>query len=148
MLFAHHAFAEVIRSKIMHRITTQPAPAFHPESGIDAIAHQSVVQPIFLAGVELQPPEQSDRSELARLFPLRSYEDFIWERLTPAFAHAGFLQPARFRQTLVMLRQSIRALAKQHHSGSRRYGRLAHLLDDQDELTRLAHMYFSSLLQG
>ncbi len=132
----------------MHRIATQPLPVFHPESGIETISHEPVVQPIFLASAELQPPEHSGHSQLTRLFPLRSYEDFIWERLSPEFAHVGFLRPARFRHALSTLRRSVRALAKQNHTSSRSYGRLAQLLDDQDELARLAHLYFSSLLQG
>ena len=132
----------------MHSISSPSLPAFHADSGIDLIAHRPLAQPVFVPEGDLHPADCADQPRLAQLFPLTSFEDFIWERLTPKFSSMAFLKPARFRQNLSTLRSSIRSLAKEDPKRSRCYGKLALLLDDQDELAKLAYMYFCSLIQG
>lgn len=132
----------------MQRIVTRSVPAFHADSGIDAISRRSAAQPIFFPGEDLHPSLASDQPQLAQLFPLRSFEDFIWERLTPTFYGNNFLMPGRFRTILSTLCGNVRALAKDARGSSRRYGKLALVLDDQDEMALLAHTYFGALFQG
>lgn len=132
----------------MHSIPSASLPAFHPDSGINLIARRSAAQPVYSPDGDLHPADSAAQPRLAQLFPLSSFEDFIWERLTPEFASTAFLKPARFRQSLSTLRSSVRSLAKADPERSRCYGKLAMLLDDQDELARLAHMYFCALIQG
>ncbi len=132
----------------MQSIPPASLPAFHPDSGINLIARRTVPQPVYSPDGDLHPADSADQPKLAQLFPLSSFEDFIWERLTPEFSSTTFLKPARFRQSLSTLRSNIRSLAKADPKRSRSYGKLALLLDDQDELARLAHMYFCALIQG
>lgn len=132
----------------MHSVSALPIPTFHPDSGIELIARRSAALPVYMPEGDLHPADSADQPRLGQLFPLRSFEDFLWARLTPAFSSTSFLKPARFRENLSALRSSIRSLAKSDPRRSRRYGKLALLLDDQDDLARLAHMYFCSLIQG
>ncbi len=132
----------------LQRIVSPSSYDFHIESGIESIIHKSTLEPIFAGDAELQPASVRAKPELARLFPLKSYEDFIWERLTPEFRNLGVLRPERFRMMLRILKVEIRKLAINRRISSRRYGRLAQILDDQDDLAKLAQMYVASLLQG
>jgi hypothetical protein len=146
--FNSFVFNGSVSDMTMERIFNASLPAFHPDSGINGIAHRSIVQAIDLADDGLHPAGISGQPQLAQLFPLASFEDFIWMRLTPEFSESAFLHPARFRKSLLMLRSTMSTLATADRTSSRRYGKLARLLDDQDELYQLARMYFCSLLQG
>lgn len=132
----------------MSRSIISTLSSFHPNSGIEAISRQSAPQPEFFSWADLKPTEAPDQSQLELQFRLQSYEDFIRGRLTPTFGSSGFIAPARFRSSLKLLRYRLQHLAKQKQASARRFGRLAQLLDDQDELARLAQMYFSSVLRG
>ncbi len=132
----------------VQRIASPSFCDFHADGGIESIIRKSAIEPILPGDVELQPASARAKPELVRLFPLQSYEDFIWERLTPEFRNLGFLRPERFRMMLRILKVDIRKLAMHRRISSRRYGRLAQILDDQDDLAKLAQMYFTSLLQG
>ena len=132
----------------MQKLGVSALPTFHSNSGIDSISRHSAIHRISLVDADLQPARDSDRPRLAQLYPLTSYEDFIWEQLAPTFSCDEVMMPARFRSSLSMLQSRMRSLIRQRNGSSKRFGRLAQLLDKQDELSKLALMYFSALLQG
>ncbi len=117
-------------------------------NGIESVCYKSITQEIFTTNADLPPTSLSDKPQLASLYPMKSYEDFIIERLSQNFENYNFLRAENFRSRLTTLKLEIRMLAKRRHKSSKRFGRLAQLLDDQDDLNRLAQIYFSALLQG
>ncbi len=86
--------------------------------------------------------------QLDALYPLSSIHRYLHDHLRPSGIDRSLLTPSHFQAELVSCRHLIRQLALNRRSGSRRIGRLARLLDEQDALCRLAQLYASALLQG
>ncbi len=122
--------------------------AFHADSGIDHISRQGVPEVSLPIRAELQPAALAEQVQLERLFEMMTLDDFIHQRLAPDLAGLALLAPGRFRATLASTRKEVLGQAGKHRSLARRLGKLAGLLDEHDELIRLAQLYCSSLLQG
>ncbi len=122
--------------------------AFHADSGIDRISRQVAPAVNLPVRAELQPATLSTQPQLERLFEMTTLEDFIHQQLAPDLRDLALLAPARFRATLTTTRQDVLNHAGRQRALARKLGKLAALLDEQDELVRLAQLYCSALLQG
>jgi len=123
-------------------------PAFHANSGIERISRQQTPPVSLPPRTEIQPASLPEQPQLERLFAMETLEDFIHQRLAPDRLDLGLLAPARFRAVLVRTQQDVLQQAIHRPSVARPLGRLAGLLDEQDELCRLAQLYCSALVQG
>ena len=130
--------------------STRPAlaSAFHADSGIARISRQAAPAVSLPVRAELQPAAVSEQPQLERLFEMTTLEDFIHQRLAPDLRDLALLAPARFRATLATTRKDVLNQARRQRALARKLGKLAALLDEQDELVRLAQLYCSALLQG
>ena len=130
--------------------STRPAlvSALHADSGIDRISHQAAPAVTLPIRAELQPAALSEQPQLERLFEMTTLEDFIHQRLAPDLRDLALLAPSRFRSTLAATRRDVLNHARRQRVLARKLGKLAALLDEQDELVRLAQLYCSALLQG
>ncbi len=133
--------------------TMQPArpplvSAFHADSGIARISRQAAPAVSLPVRTELQPAALSEQPQLERLFEMTTLDDFIHQCLAPDLNDLALLAPARFRSTLAATRKDVLRQAGKHRALARRLGTLAGLLDEQDELVRLAQLYCSALVQG
>ena len=130
--------------------STRPAlvSAFHADSGIARISRQVAPAVSLPVRTELQPATLSEQPQLERLFEMTTLEDFIHQRLAPDLRDLTLLAPARFRATLATARKDVLNQACRRRALARKLGKLAALLDEQDELMRLAQLYCSALLQG
>lgn len=125
-----------------------PVSAFHADSGIDRISRQVAPAVILPVRADLQPAALSEQLQLERLFEMTTLEDFIHQHLAPDLRDLALLAPARFRATLAATRKDVLNQAGRQRALARKLGKLAALLDEQDELARLAQLYCSALLQG
>ncbi len=121
---------------------------FHADSGIARISRQAAPAVSLPVRTELQPVALSAQAQLDRLFDMTTLQDFIHRRLAPDLNDRALLAPARFHATLAATRQDMLYQASKHRTLARRLGTLAALLDEQDELVRLAQLYCSALVQG
>lgn len=122
--------------------------AFHANSGIAGISRQTVPTVSLPIRSEVQPPALSEQPQLDRLFAMVTLDDYIHQRLSPARLDHALLAPGRFRQILMATRMTVLTQAAHRRALARRLGTLASLLDEQDELCRLAQLYCAALLQG
>lgn len=130
--------------------STRPTPvsAFHADSGIARISRQVAPAVALPVRADLQPAALSEQPQLERLFEMTTLEDFIHQQLAPDLHDLAMLAPARFRATLAATRRDVLQQAGRQRALARKLGKLAALLDEQDELVRLAQLYCSALLQG
>ncbi len=122
--------------------------AFHADSGIARISRRETPAVSLPVRAELQPAALSEQPQLERLFEMTTLEDFIHHQLAPDLRDLALLAPARFRATLAATRKDVLNQAGRQRALARKLGKLAALLDEQDELVRLAQLYCSALLQG
>ncbi len=122
--------------------------AFHADSGIDRISRHVAPAVTLPVRADLQPATLSEQPQLDRLFEMTTLEDFIHQHLAPDLLDLALLAPARFRATLAATRKDVLNQAGRQRALARKLGKLAALLDEQDELVRLAQLYCSALLQG
>lgn len=122
--------------------------AFHADSGIDHISRHVAPAVTLPVRADLQPASLSEQPQLERLFEMTTLEDFIHHHLAPDLRDLTLLAPARFRATLAATRKDVLNQAGRQRALARKLGKLAALLDEQDELVRLAQLYCSALLQG
>ncbi len=125
-----------------------PLTAFHADSGITRISRQAVQSVRLPSSSDLQPSGLTEQVQLDRLFALSTLDDFIHRQLIPDLHDLALLSPARFRVTLDSTRKTVLKQAVQQRNLARKLGKLAALLDEQDELVRLAQLYCAALLQG
>ena len=122
--------------------------AFEPNSGINRISRQTLA-PSFLPNQALiRPSDLQEPIQLDQLFKLDSLNDFIESRLKPDIFDISVLQPTNFRNALKATRDNLHQLARLKKNSSRQLGRLLQLLDEQEDLSQLALMYYSALFQG
>lgn len=130
------------------RSSLSPALAFQPGSGIDSIAY-SAPEPVRLpSSPSVQPAEGAEPIQLERLYSLHSLEDFIQQRLALDVWDSSILSPSRFRAMLAETVSHARRLARADRNRARSLGKLTAVLDEQDELCRLAQLYMSALFKG
>ncbi len=127
-----------------------PAPdaSFHADSGIASISRLAVPSVSLPAQADLQPSALTEQVQLDRLFALRTLDDFIHRQLIPDLHDLALLSPTRFRMTLGSTRRTVLEQAAQQRDLARKLGKLAAVLDEQDELVRLAQLYCAALVQG
>ncbi|MEO0317645.1 MAG: hypothetical protein RL404_1322 [Pseudomonadota bacterium] len=135
-------------SSMMQSARPPRVSAFHADSGIARISRHAGLAVSLPVRAELQPAALSEQPQLDRLFEMTTLEDFIHQRLAPDLNDLALLAPARFRATLAATRKDVLRQAGKHRALARRLGMLAGLLDEQDELVRLAQLYCSALVQG
>lgn len=101
---------------------------------------------------QLLPTEQGARPQLERLLAARSMESFIDDSLCPHLEDRELLLPQRFRSAMksalgTLRRRQERSKDKQSRE-AKVLARAGRLLDEEEELRELAHMYCSTLYQG
>lgn len=135
-------------SSSMQRTRPDSVSFFHPDSGIACISRQETPAVRLPFHSDLQPTAAIEQVQLDSLFELSTLDDFVLHQLTPEVNDLNLLAPARFRETLAATRTDVFRLSSRHRGLSRKLGKLAALLDEQDELVKLAQLYCSALLQG
>lgn len=132
----------------MQSTRLSPLTAFHADSGIAQVSRQ-VTRPLSLpVQVDLQPSALAENPQLDQLFALTTLDDFIHQRLAPDLYDLSVLTPSIFSASLAILRTELPSRAGSRRELARRLGKLASLLDEQEELGRLVRLYCSALLQG
>ncbi len=129
---------------------THPAPvsAFHADSGITGISRQAAPAVSLPLRTDLQPSALTEQAQLDRLFALNTLDDFIHRQLVPDLRDLALMSPPRFRVTLESTRKIVLKQAGLQRDLARKLGKLAAVLDEQDQLVRLAQLYCAALLQG
>ncbi len=125
-----------------------PASAFHADSGITSISRKTVPSVSLPVRSDLQPSALTEQVQLDRLFSLSTLDDFIHRQLVPDLHDRALMSPSRFRMTLDSTRKTVLEQAGQRRDLARKLGKLAAVLDEQDELVRLAQLYCAALVQG
>lgn len=131
------------------RATRQsPTELSIPWRGIDQVIRHSNEVAQLPHRQAITPSEISDRPQLDKIFSEESFSHFIALRLRPDISDTDLLSPARFRDILMNIRSSLRALARRNPKTARHFGQLAAILDEESDLVDLLQMYRSALLQG
>lgn len=119
-----------------------------PSSGLATISHKAVADLHLPDQSRLLPSEISDISQVDLLFSLPSYDDYITNYLQPYVTDPDVFSPSGFRKWLIQTRNSLRRQAEINPVSAKKFGRLAALLDKEQQLFDLLQLYRSSLVQG
>ena len=122
-----------------------------PLAGLETISHKPAAKLDFPAQAQqsrLSPAEITDFCQVDLLFPLASYDDFITSYLLPYLEESDVFFPSGFRKKLSQTRLSLREHAEIHPQSAKKLGRLAALLDKEQQLFDLLQLYRSALVQG
>jgi hypothetical protein len=122
-----------------------------PAAGLETITHKATAKQDFLKQApqsRLSPAEISDVCQVDMLFPLTSYDDYLTSYLLPYLAESELFFPSGFRKKLSQTRLSLRQQAEIHPHAAKKFGRLAALLDKEQQLFDLLQLYRSALVQG
>lgn len=98
--------------------------------------------------IEVPPPQEPTRSRLDDLFGVTSLADYLDDAISPHFAHAVLLSPARFHDALARAIRHLRDQAQSDPRHARVLARAARQLSDQVALRDLLQTYRNALLQG
>ena len=122
-----------------------------PFAGLETISHKANAKLEFPAQAQqsrLSPAEITDFCQIDMLFPLASYDDFIISYLLPYLEESEIFLPSGFRKKLSQTRLSLRQQAEIYPQSAKKFGRLAALLDKEQQLFDLLQLYRSALVQG
>ena len=122
-----------------------------PFAGLETISHKETAKLNFPSQAQqsrLSPAEISDFCQDDMLFPLASYDDFIVNYLLPYLEESELFFPSGFRKKLSQTRLDLRQQAEIHPQSAKKFGRLAALLDKEQQLFDLLQLYRSALVQG
>ena len=122
-----------------------------PFTGLETISHKANARLEFPQQAQqsrLSPAEISDFCQVDMLFPLTSYDDYIISSLLPYLEESELFFPSGFRKKLSQTRLGLRQQAEIHPQSAKKFGRLAALLDKEQQLFDLLQLYRSALVQG
>jgi hypothetical protein len=122
-----------------------------PFAGLETISHKASARVEFPEQARqsrLSPAEIPDFCQVDMLFPLASYDDYIINSLLPYLEESELFFPSGFRKKLSQTRLSLRQQAEIHPQSAKKFGRLAALLDKEQQLFDLLQLYRSALVQG
>jgi hypothetical protein len=117
-------------------------------SGLTDVSHKSTNSLQFPENTRLVPAEISDISQVDTLFSFVSYDDYIVSFLQPYVANSEIFSPSGFRAVLSHTRSALRLQADSNPLLAKKFGRLAALLDKEQQLFDLLQLYRSALVQG
>lgn len=120
-------------------------------AGLETISHKDTAKleyPAHAQQSRLSPAEITDFCQVDMLFPLASYDDFIISYLLPYLEESEIFLPSGFRKKLSQTRLSLRQQAEIYPQSAKKFGRLAALLDKEQQLFDLLQLYRSALVQG
>lgn len=122
-----------------------------PFAGLETISHKAAAKQEFLkqpSQPRLPPAEITDICQMDMLYPLTSYDDYITSYLLPYLEESELFFPSGFRKKLSQTRLSLREHAESHPHAAKKFGRLAALLDKEQQLFDLLQLYRAALVQG
>jgi hypothetical protein len=119
-----------------------------PFRGIENILYQDTVSLRLPDLPDFRPAEVITPAQLDNFLSLPTLDDYISTSLRALLHDASILTPKRFRSVLISTAKTLRDLAKHNPKMARHLGRLAFLLDEDQDLFDLLQIYRSALVQG